>query len=145
MWECPLLIHEAFSFSHRLFLDLAQCSAFALSVPVFQARDTPGTCADRSSQVSRSDNANWLLCTTYQLAHSSPTSHAQSVRDRARTTPPPAHGFTGYSPMGDEPPISDCNLFPGIHTWRGIGRGSSAELCGQLKAGRLLPWSSLRP
>lgn len=42
----------------------------------------------RSSQVPRPYRANWLLCTTHQLAHSSPPSHAQSVRGRTSTSLP---------------------------------------------------------
>ena len=53
------------------------------------------------------------------------------VRSRARHLPFP----WVCCPPPPLPPCN-CNLCPGTRTWLGDGRGSSAELCGKLKAGK---------
>lgn len=140
MWEQPLFINM------KLFLSSTDSFLTwhgVLHLPLVSLSFRQGILLGHAQILTGSRALPCKLAPVHDPSAGTLLSHQPCPVSTASTSP--AHGLTGYPPMGNGPPTSDYNLFPDIHTWRGIGRGSSVELCGQLKAGRLLPCSSLRP
>lgn len=125
MWELAF-VQKYKTFFHKLFLALPWCLIFEFNVTLLQARDIPEACADPHKlphptvQISLCDDPP-----------AGTLSFPPAMPSQREVEPgiSPSHGFAGFPPMGDGPPMSDFNLFPDKHSWLGDGQLKAEGCC----------------